>query len=145
MTIGAGRMILQDLRLIDSEIANGKFFQNPALLKALAHAEKNKSNLHIMGILSDGRIHQDVAHMYAILEMAKNFDIKNIYVHAFPDGRDCPIKSVEKYVKEFNEKTKGQIIFSARIVKNIAPKKNGKVPLVKQHLDLKKELGANIR
>ncbi len=107
MTIGAGRMILQDLRLIDSEISNGKFFQNPALLKALAHAEKNKSNLHIMGILSDGRIHQDVAHMYAILEMAKNFDIKNIYVHAFPDGRDCPIKSVEKYVKEFNEKTKG--------------------------------------
>ena len=107
MTIGAGRMILQDLRLIDSEIENGKFFQNPAILKALAHAEKNKSNLHIMGILSDGRVHQDIAHLYAILEMAKNFDIKNIYIHAFPDGRDTPPQSAKKYFHEFEERTKG--------------------------------------
>ncbi len=106
-TIGAGREILQDLRLIDSEIANGNFYKNPALIKALTHAEKNKSNLHIMGILSDGRVHQDVAHLYAILELAKNFDIKNIYIHVFTDGRDVPVKSAKKYLDELNEKTKG--------------------------------------
>ncbi len=59
-----------------------------------------------------------------------------------PEFNETNRKEIEY---QFNEKTKGQIIFSARIVKNIAPKKNGKVPLVKQHLDLKKELGANIR
>lgn len=107
MTIGAGRMILQDLRLIDNEIESGKFFQNPAILKALAHAEKNNSNFHIMGILSDGRVHQDIAHMYAILEMAKNFKIKNIYIHGFTDGRDTPPKSAKKYIDELEEKIKG--------------------------------------
>ncbi len=100
LTIGSGRVVLQDLKLIDTEIANGNFFKNPALIKAMRHAEKNKSNLHIMGIISDGRVHADIAHLFAILRLAKNYDIPHIYIHAFPDGRDTPPKSAKKYISE---------------------------------------------
>ncbi len=106
LTLGAGRAIFQDLSLIDKEIKNGNFYKNAALLKAIKHAEKNKSNLHIMGIISDGRVHSDIAHMFAILEMAKNFKIKKIYIHAFTDGRDSEIKSAQKYISMIEERIK---------------------------------------
>ena len=136
MTIGAGRRILQDLMLIDSEIANGKFYQNPAILKALAHAEKNKSNLHIMGILSDGRVHQDINHMFAILEMAKNFDIKNIYIHTFSDGRDVPEKSVKKYVDMTREKIKGTNVKFGTIIGRVYLDRELKFERVQKMYDL---------
>ncbi len=107
LTIGSGRVILQDLKLIDSEIENGKFFENPALIKALSHAEKNKSNLHLMGILSDGGVHSHINHLYAILDFAKNFDIKNIYIHAFLDGRDTGVHDGLKFVSELSSKIEG--------------------------------------
>ena len=107
LTIGCGRVILQDLKLIDSEIENGKFFENSALIKALSHAEKNKSNLHLMGILSDGGVHSHINHLFAILDFAKNFDIKNIYIHAFLDGRDTDTHSGIKYVKQLLSKIEG--------------------------------------
>ena len=107
LTIGCGKTILQDLKLIDSEIENGNFFTNPALDKAMHHAEKNKSNLHIMGILSDGRVHSDIAHLFAMLDLAKKYNIKNIYIHVFTDGRDCGLKSANKYLDMLNDKIAG--------------------------------------
>lgn len=107
LTIGNGRVILQDLQLIDTEIANGNFFKNKALIKAMKHAEKNGSNLHIMGILSDGRIHADIAHLFAILDHSKKYKIKNIYLHVFTDGRDTGIKDAPKYIKMTEEKISG--------------------------------------
>ena len=107
LTLGSGRVILQDLKLIDSEIENGKFYKNPALIKALTHAEKNKGNLHIMGLLSNGGIHSSIDHMFAILELAKNYDIENIYIHAILDGRDTGIQDGIKFVKQTEEKIKG--------------------------------------
>lgn len=108
LTIGAGRVILQDLKLINSEIENGKYFENKALVKALTHADKNKSNLHVMGLLSDAGVHSDYNHMFAILEFAKKFkNIKNIYIHAFLDGRDTGIHDGKKFVQITEEKIKG--------------------------------------
>lgn len=107
LTLGSGRVILQDLKHIDSEIENGNFYKNPALLKALSHAEKNKSNLHIMGLLSNGGVHSDIQHMFAILELAKNFDIKNIYIHAILDGRDTGIRDGLGFIKQTEEKISG--------------------------------------
>lgn len=104
MTLGAGRAILQDLALIDSEIENGKFFKNPALIKALTHAEKNKSNLHLFGLLSNGGVHSDISHLFAILDHAKNFDIKNIFIHVILDGRDTGITDGKKFVFQLQEK-----------------------------------------
>lgn len=107
LTLGSGRIILQDLKLIDSEIENGKFYKNPALIKALTHAEKNKSNLHIMGLLSNGGVHSSIEHLFAILDLAKNFDIKNIYIHAILDGRDTGVQDGIKFIQRTEEKIAG--------------------------------------
>ncbi len=107
LTLGAGRKILQDLAPIDSEIANEKFFQNAALLKAMHHAEKNHANLHLMGLLSNGGVHSEISHMFALLDMAKNFDIPNIYIHAILDGRDTGIRDGIKFVQQTEEKIAG--------------------------------------
>ena len=107
LALGCGRAILQDLKLIDSEIKNGNFYKNHALHKAMQHAVKNKSNLHIMGILSDGRVHSDIAHLFAILDIAKEYKIKNIYIHAFTDGRDCGMKSAKTYIDMLERRIQG--------------------------------------
>lgn len=107
LTIGAGRKILQDLKRINSEIENGEFEKNSALVKALKHAESNHSNLHIMGLLSDAGVHSDLNHMYKILDCAKKYKIKNIYIHAFMDGRDTGIHDGEKYIKMTEKKIAG--------------------------------------
>ena len=107
LTIGAGRVIEQDLLHIDNEIKRGDFFKNPALIKALEYAEKNGTNLHLMGLASDGGIHSKLSHMYAILEAAKNYKIKHIYIHVITDGRDRPITSGKDFIKEIEGKIKG--------------------------------------
>lgn len=107
LTLGAGRVILQDLKLIDSEIENGKFFENAALMKAMRHAEKNHSNLHLMGLLSNGGVHSELSHLFALLDMAKNFDIKNIFIHAILDGRDTGFRDGVNFLKQTEDKIAG--------------------------------------
>ncbi len=116
LTIGAGRVILQDLEHINRDIETGKFYENPALIKALLHAEKNNSNLHIMGLCSDGGVHSKLTHMYAILDLCKNYKIKNIYIHAILDGRDTGYKDGIKFIKQIEDKIKGTNVKIATIV-----------------------------
>lgn len=119
LTLGSGRVVLQDLKLINSEIENGNFFKNPALIKALGHAEKHKSNLHLMGLTSNEGVHANLDHLYAILEFAKNFDIKNIYLHLISDGRDTGIKECLKFVEQIEEKISGTNAKIASIIGRI--------------------------
>ena len=107
LTIGAGRVVEQDLLHIDNEIKRGDFQKNEALLKAFEHAEKNGSNLHLMGLASDGGIHSKLTHMYAILDAAKAYNIKNIYIHPITDGRDTSVTSGIGFLKEITEKIEG--------------------------------------
>ena len=117
LTIGAGRVILQDLQKINHDIETGKFYENTALIKALTHAEKNNSSLHLMGLFSNGGVHSELSHMYAILEMCKSYDIKNVYVHAILDGRDTGIKDGKKFLQEFEDnKEKGSNVKIATII-----------------------------
>ena len=88
LTIGAGRIIEQDLLHIDNEIKKGNFEKNEALVKAFKYAEENGTNLHLMGLVSDGGVHSKLTHMFAILNASKKYNIKNIYIHAITDGRD---------------------------------------------------------
>ena len=107
LTIGAGRIIEQDLLHIDNEIKRGDFFKNPALVKALEYAEQNGTNLHLIGLASDGGIHSKLSHMYAILDAAKNYKINHIYIHAITDGRDRPVDSGKDFIAEIEEKIAG--------------------------------------
>lgn len=104
LTLGSGRVLLQDLLQINLDIENGNFYKNPALNKALIHAEKNNSNLHIMGLLSDGKVHSDISHLFAILDATKNYKIKNVYIHVITDGRDTGVADGAKFVDMLEDK-----------------------------------------
>ncbi|MDD5341047.1 MAG: 2,3-bisphosphoglycerate-independent phosphoglycerate mutase [Patescibacteria group bacterium] len=91
MNIGAGRIVKQDQIMISAMIKNKSFFKNPALLEAVKHARKFKSNIHIMGLLSNGEsAHSDPEHLFALLEFLHKQKFHKIYLHIFTDGRDSP-------------------------------------------------------
>ncbi len=106
MNIGAGRIVYQELTRITKEIQDGEFFQNEALLEAVAHCKSNNSALHLMGLLSDGGVHSHNTHLYGLLELAKREGLEKVYVHAFLDGRDTPPASGKDFVAELVEKMK---------------------------------------
>lgn len=92
LTIGAGRVILQDLKRINLAIENGTFYENRVLLEVTNHVKKNNSKLHILGLVSSGRVHSSIDHLYALLHYAKSQQISEVFIHAFTDGRDAPPK-----------------------------------------------------
>lgn len=107
LTLGAGRVILQDLLKIDEEIKNKRFFSNESLIKAINHAKINNSSLHIMGLLSDGGVHSHINHLYAILDMAKQHGLTNVFIHAFMDGRDTLFNSGKDFIKNLEKHIEG--------------------------------------
>ena len=104
--IGAGRIVYQELTRITKSIEDGEFFENEALLKAVDNAAQEGKALHIMGLLSNGGVHSHNTHMHAIVELAKKKGVKNVYVHAFLDGRDVPPTSGKDFVEECANKLK---------------------------------------
>ncbi len=88
LNLGAGRIVYQDITRIDKSIENGEFFQNPVLIKSIEYAKKNGKAWHLIGLVSDGGVHSSLEHLYALLEMAKQQDLKRVYLHALMDGRD---------------------------------------------------------
>lgn len=104
LNIGAGRIVYQDLKRISMAIANGTFFQNPALMGAIDHVKKNSSNLHIMGLIGASGIHTDMEHLTALIElMGKGGLSNNVFLHLFTDGRDSPPTSASEYIKKVRE------------------------------------------
>lgn len=103
LTLGAGRVILQNLEKIDRAIEDESFFSRPNLLKAFDHAEKNNSSLHVMGLLSDGGVHSHINHLFAILEAAEARGLKKVYVHAITDGRDTGTTAGQYYISDLEE------------------------------------------
>ncbi len=86
--IGAGKRVLQDYTRVSESIKDGTFFQNPALLKAIAHVKKHGSALHLCGLLGNGGVHAHETHLEALLQLAHRHDIERVYIHSFTDGRD---------------------------------------------------------
>ncbi len=93
LTIGAGRVILQDLKRINLAIEKGYIYDNSALLKASSHVKKYKSRLHIMGLVSSGSVHSSINHLYGLLQFCKKEEIPHVFIHMFTDGRDAPPNS----------------------------------------------------
>ena len=103
---GAGKIIKQDLVRIEESIVNGEFKNNPAFLQAFKNVKTNNSNLHLIGLCSDGGLHSQISHLKLLLSLAKEHNIKNVYLHLFTDGRDTPINSGKKYVKSIENFTR---------------------------------------
>lgn len=106
LTIGSGRVYYKALPEIERAIKNQEFFENQAFLKAIEHAKEQKSTLHIMGIMSTGKVHGYNQHCYALLELAKKHKVKDVAVHAFLDGRDTLYNSGIEYITELEQKMK---------------------------------------
>lgn len=100
LNIGAGRIVYQELTRINKEIRDGSFFQNPALVHCFENAKKTNSKVHLMGLVSDGGVHSSQEHLHALLDMAKSYDLTNVWVHAFTDGRDCDPKSGLGFIEQ---------------------------------------------
>ena len=102
--IGAGRVVYQELTRITKSINDGDFFKNPEFLSACENCKKNGSALHLIGLLSDGGVHSHNTHLYALLKLAKDQGVKDVFVHALLDGRDVPPSSAIDYVTELEKK-----------------------------------------
>jgi 2,3-bisphosphoglycerate-independent phosphoglycerate mutase len=103
--IGAGRIVDQEVMRITRSIRDGRFFTNPTLKGAFAHAAKCGTNVHVLGLTSDGQVHSDLSHCLALLDMAKReaFPGSRVFVHAITDGRDTPPKSGAGFLRTLNE------------------------------------------
>lgn len=93
MTIGAGKIILQDLPRIDKAIENGSFMQNPILLEAFDHAIGNDGFVHLIGLVGNGYVHSSFNHLVKLLDFAvsKNIDPNKLFIHPILDGRDSSL------------------------------------------------------
>jgi 2,3-bisphosphoglycerate-independent phosphoglycerate mutase len=101
LTIGAGRVIFQDLPRITRAIEQGTFFENPALCGAVDHAREAGTSLHCMGLVSPGGVHSHMRHGLALAELARRRGLDRVFFHAFTDGRDEPPTSAAEFVGEF--------------------------------------------
>lgn len=108
LNLGAGRVVYQDLSLINMAIADGSFFTNRALLDTVKHINSFGSRLHLMGMIGASGVHSSNEHLFALMLFAKNQNIKEVYLHLFTDGRDSPpddglnqLKAVQQKINEF--------------------------------------------
>ncbi len=104
LNIGAGRIVHMDITRIDLMIQNGEFFQHPVLLDAMKHARTGDRRLHLFGLVSDGGVHSQQAHLYALLKMAKENGLDRVFVHAFMDGRDTLPTNGAGYLEKLQQK-----------------------------------------
>ncbi len=107
MNLGAGRVVYQSLTRIHKAIEDGSFYENEAYNNAINHVFENDSKLHVMGLLSNGGVHSHIDHFKGMVDMAKKKGLKQVYIHAFLDGRDVApssavtfIDELEAYIKE---------------------------------------------
>lgn len=100
LNIGAGRVVYQLNTLIDHKIDTGEFFENPALLSAIEHSKQNNSDLHLMGLISDGGVHSSLGHLYALLDLCEREGLDRVYIHCFMDGRDTLPHSGKGFIQE---------------------------------------------
>jgi 2,3-bisphosphoglycerate-independent phosphoglycerate mutase len=105
LNIGAGRIVYQLNTLIDKKVENNEFYKNPQLNSAIAHVQKNNSHLHLFGLLSDGNVHSNLNHLWALLKLCKEKGLKQVFYHVFTDGRDTLPHSGIDFIKLFLNKS----------------------------------------
>jgi len=99
LNIGAGRIVYQDLTRINLAIKDGSFSRNQVLVEAMRSAADGRA-LHLVGLVSPGGVHSSSRHLYALLALAKQLGVRDVFVHVLTDGRDEPPSSAAEYVGE---------------------------------------------
>ncbi len=104
MTLGTGKVIYQSMPRITMAIQSGEFFKNESFLRAIEHAKKNNSAIHLMGLVGKGGIHSSVDHLYALLELMRDQKFSNVFIHVFTDGRDSAPTSATESIRELQHR-----------------------------------------
>lgn len=104
MSLGAGRIVYQSITRIDKAIEDGDFANNPVYCNAIDAANKQDKAVHIFGLLSPGGVHSHENHIHSMVELAAQRGAKQVYVHAFLDGRDTPPRSAENSLIDLERK-----------------------------------------
>ncbi len=106
LNIGSGRIVYQDCSRISKSIEDQSFFKSKELFNTVNHAKKYNSNLHLIGLLSTGRIHSHTDHIYALLQFARNSNFDRVYLDLFTDGRDNLNMSAIELIEKLQNKIK---------------------------------------
>ena len=103
MNLGAGRIVYQNLARINKAVKEKTLGQEKVLLDTFKYAKENNKNVHLLGLVSDGGIHAHINHIKGLLDVAKEQEIDNLFLHAFTDGRDCDPKSGAFFINDIQE------------------------------------------
>lgn len=106
INLGAGRVVYQDLPRINMSIADGSFYKNKAFLDGINHVKQTQGNLHLLGLLSEGTVHSNTDHLLALLYLARENQLTNVFIHIITDGRDSPPQSAVDAISRLEEKLK---------------------------------------
>jgi len=116
LNIGAGRVVYQDLALINKAIKEKTIDENETLNAAFDYAKKNNKNIHLLGLVSDGGVHSSQEHLHYLCDMAKRKGLSNVFIHAFTDGRDTDPKSGLHYLSQLENHLKTSVGKIASVV-----------------------------
>lgn len=109
LNIGAGRIVYQELLRINKAIENKILHNNKTLIDAFDYAKKNSKPVHLIGLVSDGGVHSHINHLKALCDIAKEKGLKDIFIHAFTDGRDCDPKSGKGFISDLENHLKNSV------------------------------------
>ena len=112
MNLGAGRIVYQNLARINKAVKENTLGKEKVLLDTFKYAKENNKDVHLLGLVSNGGIHAHINHLKGLLDVAKENEVDNVYLHAFTDGRDCDPKSAPFFLNEVQEhmdKSTGEI------------------------------------
>ncbi len=109
LNLGAGRVVYQELQRINVAVRDGSFAKNEVLLNAIRFAKKNNKPLHLLGLISDGGVHSHIKHLKALIDVCKNENLTDVFIHAFTDGRDCDPKSGLGFITELQSHLNGSV------------------------------------
>lgn len=112
MNLGAGRIVYQNLAKINKAVKEGTLAQEKELLNAFEYAKANNKNVHFLGLVSNGGIHSHIEHLKGLLTTADKYELDNVFLHAFTDGRDCDPKSGKYFINDIQkhmQKTTGEL------------------------------------
>lgn len=116
LNIGAGRIVYQELTRINKSIQDGSFFEIEVLKNAFSKAEKENKKVHFIGLVSNGGVHSSQEHLHALCDMSKKYNLQNVFIHGFTDGRDCDPNSGKQFFQNLENHISGSNIKIASVI-----------------------------
>ena len=116
MNLGAGRIVYQDLAKINLAVANKTLAEETVLVEAFNYAKQNNKKIHFLGLVSDGGVHSHTSHLRGLIDATQEYGLKEVFIHAFTDGRDVDPKSGVTYLQDLENYIKNTTVKTASVI-----------------------------